>query len=265
MKLTNKNYYSNLANYHYMSVSQFKDFHGSYGKAGCEACAMAKLKGKWEQSKTTALMVGSYVDSYFEGTLDDFKERNPEIFTKDGNLKADYRKAENIIQRCERDEYFMNTMSGEKQIIMTGKLFGCDWKIKMDSYIHDTAIVDLKIVESINKLKWVPDIGYLDFIQYWGYDIQGAIYQEVVRQNTGKRLPFFISAATKENVPRINVIRIPQNRLDEALKVVEYSMPRILDVKSGKVEPEKCEVCDYCAENHIITEAIWEDDLLVSL
>lgn len=47
-------------------------------------------------------------------------------------------------------------------------------------------------------MKWVRDLGYLDFIRFWGYDTQGAIYQETVRQNTGKRLPFYIAAASKE-------------------------------------------------------------------
>lgn len=163
MILTEDNYYSAEANMEYMSVSQFKDFAGTYGKVGCEASAMAKLRGEYEQKKTTALLVGSYVDSYFEGTLDQFKRGNPEIFTQSGDLKASYKQANEIIARIERDEYFMQCMSGEKQVIMTGELFGTQWKIKMDSYIPGVVIVDLKVIESITKLKWVRDIGYLDF------------------------------------------------------------------------------------------------------
>lgn len=117
-------------------------------------------------------MVGSYVDSYFEGTLDKFNAENPSLFKKDGGLKADYVKAEEIIARIERDAYFMKYMSGQKQVIMTGELFGAKWKIKIDSYIPETAIVDLKVMSSITELKWVKDIGYLDFVRYWGYDIQ---------------------------------------------------------------------------------------------
>ena len=41
-QLTSENYYSDIANYEYMSVSQFKDFAGTYGKLGCEECAMAR-------------------------------------------------------------------------------------------------------------------------------------------------------------------------------------------------------------------------------
>ena len=56
MILTNDNYYSPEANWEYMSVSQYKQF------LKCEAAAMAQLKGEWSQPKTTALLVGSYVD-----------------------------------------------------------------------------------------------------------------------------------------------------------------------------------------------------------
>lgn len=135
MQLTEENYYSDIANYEYMSVSQFKDFNGTYGRVACEEAALAKLKGEYAQASSTALMVGSYVDRYFEGTLDAFKSEHTEMFKKDGNLKAEYVKADALIQRAERDELFMKYMSGEKQVIMTAELYGTPWKIKMDSLI----------------------------------------------------------------------------------------------------------------------------------
>lgn len=70
MVLTAENYYSKEANKEYMSVSQYKDFAGTYGKMACEFSAVEKLEERWEQKKTTPLLVGSYVDSYFEGTLE---------------------------------------------------------------------------------------------------------------------------------------------------------------------------------------------------
>ena len=208
MQLTSENYYSQEANKEYMSVSGYKDFAGTYGKMPCEFYGMEKLNGRWEDEKSTALLVGSYVDSYFEGSLDQFKKDNPEIFTQKGELKANFKQAEEIIARIERDEYFMKYMSGQKQVIMTGELFGAKWKIKMDSYIPGVAIVDLKVMASITDLKWVKDIGYLDFVRYWGYDIQGAVYQEIVRQNTGEKLPFFIAGATKQTEPDIRIIHV---------------------------------------------------------
>lgn len=265
MQLTDSNYYSQEANREYMSVSQFKDFSGTYGKMPCEFTALEKLDGRWEEEKTTALMVGSYVDSYFEGTLEGFKAENPALFKKDGGLKADYVKAEEIIARIERDEYFMKYMSGQKQVIMTGELFGAKWKIKIDSYIPDVAIVDLKVMASITDLKWVKDIGYLDFVRYWGYDIQGAIYQEIVRQNTGKKLPFYIAGATKEKEPDIRIIHVTDNYLQEALNMVEANMPRILNVKSKEAEPDRCELCDCCRHTRILTRPISIMDLTAGI
>ena len=261
MVLTADNYYSAEANRQYMSVSQFKDFNGTYGKMACEFEAMEKLAGRWNPEPSTALLVGSYVDAYVEGTLDDFKIRNAEIFTQKGELKAPYKKAEEIIVRIERDKYFMKYLSGEKQTIMTAELFGCDWKIKMDSYLPGKAIVDLKVMASITDLKWVKDIGYLDFVRYWGYDIQGAIYQKIVEINTGKKLPFYIAAVTKENEPDIRIIQVTQNYLDEALGIVEANIRRVLSVKNGEVEPDKCDICDCCKHNRILRRPISIMDL----
>lgn len=256
MILTAENYYSQEANREYLSVSQYKDFCGSLGKIPCEAQAMAKLAGEWEMEKTTALLVGSYVDSYFEGSLEQFKRDNPEIFTVKGGLKSDYRHAEDIIQRIKRDLYMMQYLSGEKQVIMTGEIAGAKFKIKMDSYIPDKCIVDLKVIKSIKDTFWVRDIGYMDFIQYWGYDIQGAVYQEIVRQNTGKALPFFIAAASKEKEPDIELIWIDDQKLNEKLTEVESNVPKIIRLKSSEYEPLRCEFCDYCKHTKVLTKPI---------
>lgn len=265
MVLTAENYYSKEANKEYMSVSQYKDFAGTYGKMACEFSAVEKLEERWKQKKTTPLLVGSYVDSYFEGTLEEFKKENPEIFTQKGELKANYKQAERIVARMERDPLFMQYMSGEKQVIMTGELFGAEWKIKIDSFVRGIAITDLKVMASITKLEWVKDIGYLDFVRYWGYDIQGAIYQEIVYQNTGERPPFYIAAGTKEEEPNIEVIHVTQNYLDEAKHMVEMNMPRILRVKNGEAEPDRCEMCDCCRHTKVLKRPISITNLVAGI
>ena len=97
MFLTESNYYSPEANLEYLSVSQYKDFVGTWAKPGCEARAMAKLKGEWVEEVTTPMLVGSYVDAHFEGTLDFFRVKHPEFCKKNGELKKDYQKAEQVI------------------------------------------------------------------------------------------------------------------------------------------------------------------------
>lgn len=267
MILTAENYFSKEAEKEFLSVSQYKKFAGCLGRLGCEAKAMAELKGEWEEEKSTALLVGSYVDAHFEGTLDLFKAQHPEVFTKQGMLKAEYRRAEEVINRMERDPYFMAHMSGEKQVIMTGELFGARWKIKMDSYFPGKLIVDLKCMKSLGERFYNADYGNMDFVRNWGYDIQGAIYQEIVRQNTGDKLPFKIAAASKEEYPDIDVVQVEQSLLDAALAEVEKNVSNILSLKKGEYDPVRCEKrdCNYCKHTKILTNSIWSSELVVNL
>ena len=163
MSLTNENYFSSENQMKYMGVSQFKAFEK------CPASALAvEVKGEYVLPKKTALLVGSYVDSHFEGTLDIFKAQHPELFKRDGNLKADYVQAEQIINYLENDDLFMEYMSGEKQVIMTGEIEGVAVKIKVDSLLPDK-IVDLKIMKDFEPI-YVPEKGRLNFIEAWEYD-----------------------------------------------------------------------------------------------
>ena len=262
MILTASNYHSQEANEEFLGCSQYKDFAGTLGERGCEAMALAKLRGIWKEETTNSLLVGSYCDAHFEGTLDVFKAQNADLFTKAGKLKSEYVQAEEIIARIERDPYFMACMGGEKQVIFTADIFGAKWKIKIDSFHPGKAIVDLKIMKSIREGFWVKDFGKMNFIDYWGYDIQAAIYQKVVEINTGKQVPFFIAAASKEKVADIEVIGFDEKKMNETLIEVQNNVQRILDLKSGKVTPDRCGTCDFCKFTKVLTGAIHYSDLL---
>ena len=252
MKLTKRNYFSKKANKIFMSVSQFKSF------SKCPNSALAEIKGKYTREKTTSLLVGSYVDSYFEGTLDKFKKKNPEIFKKDGTLKADYIQAEAIINRILQDKLFTEYMSGEKQVIMTGEICGVSIKIKIDS-LHPDKIVDLKIMADFEPKK-DSENGLMAWFDYWGYDLQGAVYQEVVRQNTGKILPFYLAAATKEKVTDLDIVHLPQESLDFALDRFKYNVESFDAMKKGIIEPDRCEKCEYCKISKVLTEPTEAED-----
>ena len=246
MKLTNRNYYSRKMNRHYISVSQFKAMER------CQAAALAEINGEFEREETTALLVGSYVDSYFEGTLDKFKAEHPDIFKRDGTLKAEYIQAEAIIQRIERDKLFTEYMSGEKQVIMTGEICGVPVKIKVDS-LHPDKIVDLKIMRDFESI-YDSEKGKLPYFEAWGYDLQAAVYQEIVRQNTGKTLPFYLATATKEKVPDIDIVHINPKSLDFALGHFKANVEMYDAIKKGVIPPERCEKCAYCKETKVLTE-----------
>ncbi len=241
MVLNNDNYYSAEANKKFMSVSQYKDF------LVCESCAMAKLNGDYQIPMTTALLVGSYVDAYFEGTLNEFKKHHPEILKRDGTLKADYVQADKIIERIKRDKKFMYLMSGEKQKIYTAEMFGCEWKIKIDSLLTDM-IVDLKCMRQLEPIMGVS------FIRHWKYDYQLAVYQEIYYRCSGKRLETAIAVCTKESVTNLDWSKIPQWRLDECLEDIKTQMPHILAVKNNEYPAYSCGLCDYCKENKVLTD-----------
>jgi len=228
MKLTNDNYYSLKANTEYMSVSQYKDF------MKCEAKAMAKIRGEYIEQITKPLLVGSFVDAYFEGRLSEFMEENPGIFTRKNELRSEFKKANEIINRVKKDPNFMRFLNGEKQKIFTFELFGVKWKAKLDSYIQNVCITDLKVVANFKS------------IPHWRYDLQGAIYQAGVEIETSKRLPFYLAAATKERVVDFDIFQIPQSTLSAALEEIQMNIGHYIDVKKGVVEPVFCGTCDYC-------------------
>ena len=250
MTLTNNNYFSPEANRSYWSVSQFKSFNK------CEACGLAEVRGEWEREKTDSLLIGSYVDAFF---TDDFmewlKQNESLVYSKRGGGKlAKFAQADAIIERVRRDPLMMDYLTGEHQTIMSAELFGVPWKIKMDCY-NEQRIVDLKCVKDFEDI-YEKGYGWRSWIEYWGYDIQGAIYQRIEQIASGRTepLPFYLVCVTKEKVPDVKILHIDQSYLDTALKLVEAKIERFDLIKNGEVEPKRCEKCEYCKQTKVITK-----------
>ena len=249
-KLDRNNYHSSESNMAYWSVSQFKEFDR------CEACGLASARGEYVREETDALLIGSYVDAYFSGELGEFIDAHRDVmFSKrGGGLLAKFQRADEIIRAVNRQPLMLEFLSGEKQVIQTAEMFGVSWKIKMDVYRPGERIVDLKCVKDFGDI-WDGTLGSRrSWLEYWGYDIQGAIYQKVVEENTGKKLPFYLAAVTKEKVPDVAVIEIPQHILDAALGLVEAKIERFDLIKTGEVEPIRCERCEYCRQTKILMQ-----------
>ena len=248
MLLDNSNYFSPEAARNYWSVSQFKTF------TRCEACGLAEVRGEYEREETDALLIGSYVDAHFAGEADKyFEEHKDQMFSKrGGGLLAKFKQADEIIETVRSQPLMMEYLEGDKQVIRTAELWGIPWKIKMDVY-NGYRIVDLKVVRDFKDI-YEEGFGRRSWIEYWGYDIQGAIYQKVEQISSGgvEPLPFYIVAVTKEKVPDVAVIQIPQDVLDTAYKLVEAKIERFDFIKTGDVEPIRCERCDYCKRTKIL-------------
>lgn len=261
MELNNDNYFSQEADKHYMSVSQFKSFLPKYG--GCEAKAMAKLNGTYIEEPSEALLVGSYLHSYFEGTLDQLKTENKQIFTQKGELKASYRIADEMIKTLDTDTSFKAIYKGEKEKIITFDLFGTPWKIKVDLLnSEDGYFIDLKTVKDFQN-QWSSYEGSkITFVEAWGYIIQMAVYKAGIEAATGlKDLEAFIVAVTKQNPPDKMILTFYSKDFEEGLEEVESYLPHILKVKNGIIAPERCEKCDYCRKTKKLGKVVHYTEL----
>ena len=245
-KLTEFNYFSRSAEQKYMGSTQYKNF------VKCEAAALARINGTFIEPPSTAMLVGSYVDAHFSGTLAQFNAEHPEIFKRDGTLKAEFSGANQIIDFIEDDPLMMEYLQGEKQTIMTGEIAGVPFKVKFDAYIPGVRIVDQKIMRDFKPVWDEESRTKKNFIEAWGYDIQAAISQTV----EGNKLPFIINAATKENVPDKALLLIPQDVIDMKLEEIESLAPRFAAIKAGLEEPTACGKCDYCKSIKKLTKII---------
>lgn len=251
-KLTEENYYSMEANKKFTGYSQLKSFHQ------CEARCMAELRGEYEREETTALLVGSYVDAYLDGesVFGKFKVEHKEILKRDGTLKSDFVQADEIIERIESDEVFRDHLRGKRQVIMTGKIFGVNVKIKVDS-LHDDMIVDGKIMRDFNDVWSDKESAYVPFWRAYLYDWQAFIYQEIVRQNTGKTLPFVLAAASKEKGNDLKLFKFTKETILNAGIEIQPVIRRLASVKR-RAKPVPCGNCDYCRSKHVLKRGEYE-------
>lgn len=262
MKLTSENYFSIEADREYFSVSQFKSW------VKCQAATLAKVNGKHEESYGKALIVGSYTHAAFESD-EEFERFNEEnkgaIFNNRGGKYADFITADAMIQTIKNDKFAMFAMEGEKELIFTAELFGVKWKAKIDSINHTrNTFTDLKTTRSLSQRYWSDKYQkYVSFIEAWDYVLQMAMYREIIYQNTGNYYSPYVVAVTKEDPPDKAVLHFDDTRFQFELDYVEHMIERFAQVKTGAVEPTRCETCTYCRQTKQLQGTIEVGELLV--
>ncbi|HDR5039343.1 TPA: PD-(D/E)XK nuclease-like domain-containing protein [Bacillus anthracis] len=262
MKLTSDNYFSLEANKKYMSVSQFKDFAPAWG--GCEARALAKVKGEYQEPPKTAFMEGHYVHAWNEGKLDEFKANNPDLYSSRGatagQLKANFQHCNTMIEVLETDPMAMRVLSGQKEVILTAKLFGIYWKIMIDSYNKPIKVfADLKALKEIDGKFWNKEVQvYENFLEAYGYLTQMAVYAEVeriaqCRQPEDWFIPHMV-VVTKQDPPDHEIMYFDHDMIRSELLKVQQHIDRVIQVKNEIVKPIKCDKCEYCRSTKKITK-----------
>lgn len=264
MELNNQNYHSIEANQAFWSNSQYKEF------MECEARAMAKL-GEWTEPPSEALLVGSYVHSYFEGTeaFEEFKDSTPEIISSKGPtkgmLKSNFVFADQMIRTIENDPLCMFVLQGQKEVIMTTEFAGAKWKAKLDCYNPErNRFSDIKTVKEIQRETWDPKNGYVTFVEANGYLTQMALYAEVERLIQGRDgwIEPIIVAVSKEDPPDKAVISLDAYDIQREIDAIRDNMPRLIQVKSGLLEPKRCENCRYCRETKRLNKIVHYSELI---
>jgi hypothetical protein len=269
LTLTQENYYQDTE---YMSFSRFKAF------MQCEAKTMAILKGEYiEDRDIKPLLVGNYVHSYFESSEahELFKQENASLMlTKKGELKADYKQADLVIDSLINDEVFCKMYHGqlihdvEKEMIITGEINGVKFKGKVDTInFSKHYFMDLKTLKSIRALEWNKELKHkvptaINNILTYQYHAQLAVYQELLKQMTNINFTPLIVAVSKEKTPDKEIISIDNELLSEGLEFVLENIKHIDDVKNELTEPKKCGRCDYCKSKKKLTKIISLTELM---
>lgn len=261
IKVNKSNYFSKEVEKAYMGSTQFKNF------LSCEAHQLALINDEYVDDENPAFLLGSYVHSWNDGTMAEFRMNHPQMFRKDGELKAPFEMANTMIERMEKDEMFMKSLDGEKEKIYTFEMFGCWWKIMIDAInLEEGYFTDLKTSRDIyQKFYDRENAAYVNFAEFFQYDIQMAIYQKGVEIVTGKKLIPYISVVSKHKKhPDIEIINFTQQELDIALGIVETNIGRILKLKNGGTsDPFRCNRCDFCKDTKVVLAPIHHSQIFV--
>jgi len=259
MIITSDNYFSDLANWEYMGSTQYKNF------LQCEEMAMAILKGIYILEKN-CFLEGKYIHSWNEGKMNEFIINHPILYSTKGatkgELKAIYKHLNKMIEKISKDNMFMAALSGKKEVIFTAEMFGCKWKILIDSYFpNKKRFGDLKALKDMKNI-WNNELKtYENIFESYGYFLQLAIYAEIERLANKREDHFepFLAVVTKEKTPDMEIISFNSDIEHHSVFIareliqVERNMPRILRIKSGDEEPIRCGTCEYCKETKVLT------------
>lgn len=260
---THSNYHSKEMNRKYMGVSQFKSFLTHYG--GCEAMAVAKLGDDWVDEPNDAFLLGGYVHAWNSGELQEFMMENPALFKKDGSLYAKFAIGDDLINTLRDDPLIEKAREGQKEVIMTGELFGMKWKTMVDIYNPELKVIaDLKTCREIRKTYWNEEARERNnFILHWGYDWQMATYAEIEKQFRGGEDYFqpHIIAVSKENPPDKEIIHFGTEFIQETLEEMSIYAERIKKLWQGELKPIGCGKCGYCRAKKKLMGTVYYMDI----
>lgn len=241
--ITQENYYSKEVDKQYLSFSSFKNFISN------PARALADLNDEYPWfDDDTALLVGNYLHSYFEGeeAHRKFIADNPSMISSTGKtkgeLKSDFVIAKKMIERLLAEPQFVKQMdlAYRSEQIISGEIEGVMWKGKIDRLDLDNGVFyDFKTVKTLvdDGAIWDNELRQrVPFIISRKYHLQMAIYAELLYQNFGMEFTPVIWAVSKEKEPLAKPYIITKNTLNEALNEVIALQDEVIKWRDGLEE-----------------------------
>ena len=255
MKVTPANYHNPETKRLFMSHSQWRNWNT------CAAATRAEIFDGYQPRKTTALIVGGYVDRALTSPADFMaycEEFKADIYGAKGGKLADFKKADLLIERLEKDPAWKVIMAAsKKQVVMQGIIAGVEWLFMSDMQIErngQETVIDLKTAADFED-DWVKDehgknkkVGWIDAAGYWR---QLAVGRELFKQVRGSNPVCAIIGAKKPVTDERPVglglwVMDDETRLDAEIKRIAELTPTVMGWKSGKVPAPACGMCDYC-------------------
>ena len=238
-----------------VSATTLKEFRN------CEAKGLAIHSELFFTERTDAQLAGSYIDVALLSGDEKLREKVDGKFdtyyTKKGELKAMFRDAHKAIDRVSKDNYFMQFLEGDKQVVLETEIEGIPVKGIADVIDFDKKrIVDLKYLRSFADVWNEKTQSKENFIKAYGYDFQLAFYAMLAKQIYKTNFECYIAGVTKEKTIDYNIFELSEITLAQATAEVMIALERFTLVDEGLTPPQHCGRCDYCISTKRLNQSI---------
>lgn len=219
----------------------------------CEAAALARDKGELQFEASEAMIVSKYIEAKLIGSEEEVEklfEEHPEIInSRTKEPKVAYLRAEKAVEEAKEDSTFMAHLKGDKQIKLEGVIDGVKIMGYADNINDNRFISDLKAMANLNRAWNDENRRKVSFVEDRNYAIQGYLYTEMYRQQTGLEVPYYLAVMTKQDPSKRVIVTFDDEAMAVAEEKFKHGLRAIKAIRGGKLDPEFCGQCDYCNEN----------------
>ena len=250
------NYHSFEVEKQWLSSSQLLDWQE------CEARATARyLRGESVyEEETPAMKMGRYLAARWAGEshFREFIAANPDVFRRDGLLKAEFSQCEQLYSRTCEDAFFRRYLQGRHWEILTGELFGLPWKCRIEVYNQEeNFLTDLMVCRDFAPVWDAVKEQRVAFYAARRIHLRLGLHQLMLRRNTGRTPKMYLAAVTRQNPPDLKVLSFNGTAALERIAAetagAAATAERIREIRAGRLEPRRCGNCPYCRGSRLLT------------